>query len=383
MTMAIKIFHTGDIHIGSGFTSYPQQIREGLREARHEVLENMVKKANDLKADLFVIAGDLFNTIQVSKKDINRTVKALNGFAGHCSLILPGNHDYDNGAIDLWKNFQKTAAPHVLLLNEERVYDLTDQGLDVKIFPAPCHSKHSSENALGWIKDEAIEGRDKRSEAAANEAGRKTAYIGIGHGAIEGLSPDLAGSYYYMSMKELNEIPVDLWLLGHTHVAWPENEKVHDHRIFNNGSPEPDGLDFRGEGTAWLIELEKDKIVGEKIPVGKYRFYDLTVKMESIRDLDKAKDQVLDGDEKRKLVRLNLVGQIPKEDYEKLGPIYKELEEKLFYSIIRDENLKIKIDTEVIKSEFTEGSFPYEFLASLVGDEEALQMAYELLKEES
>lgn len=367
--MKLKIFHTGDVHIGASFTSYPEPVRSQLKEARHLVLENMVNKANDLNADLFVVAGDLFNTIQVSKKDINRTVEALKKFAGHCSLVLPGNHDFDNGAIDLWKNFEKAAGPQVLLLNQERIYDLKDQGLNVKIFPAPCHSKHSPENALAWMKGIPFDGEGLN--------------IGIGHGAIEGLSPDLEGNYYYMSMKELNDIGVDLWLLGHTHVAWPENQSLHNHRIFNNGSPEPDGLDFKREGTAWFINLEKEKVEAEKIPVGKYIFQDLGFKVNKLEDLEKAKDQVLEGDPGRKIVRLNISGRLAKEEYENLGPLYKKMEEKLLHIIIRDDDLKIKIDKELIKNEFAQGSFPSEFLAGLYQDEEALQMAYQLLKKEA
>ena len=33
-------------------------------------------------------------------------------------------------------------------------------------------------------------------------------------------------NYYFMSKKELEDIPVDIWLLGHTHVDYPENDTV-------------------------------------------------------------------------------------------------------------------------------------------------------------
>ena len=40
------------------------------------------------------------------------------------------------------------------------------------------------------------------------------------------------------------------------------------------------------------------------------------------------------------------------------------------------------IDSNMIKKEFTQGSFPYEFLSGLAHDEEALQIAYDLLRRE-
>ena len=115
----VKIFHTGDIHLGMKFNNYADEIKEKLFEVRFLTLENMIIKSNELNADLFVIAGDLFNTIQVAKRDIHRTVKFLDKFNGACVLVLPGNHDYDNGMTDLWREFTKIPSEKIVLLNEK------------------------------------------------------------------------------------------------------------------------------------------------------------------------------------------------------------------------------------------------------------------------
>ena len=364
--MPIKIFHTSDIHLGMKFNNYPDQVKSCLSEARFEVLEHMICMAGDLKADIFVIAGDLFNAIQLAKRDISRAASILNKFEGSCLLVLPGNHDYDNGAIDLWKDFSQNTADNILLLNEERPYNLRDYDLDVTVYPAPCHSKHSTENSLGWIKDEGL----------TEDEGF---HIGIGHGSLEGLSPDMEGNYYYMSMGELGAIPVDLWLMGHTHVNWPMGEKVHNHKIFNAGTPEPDGMDYKGEGSAWFIELMKDKVSAEMVATGNYRFIDDAYLLQNEDDFDRISDQVLKDCPEKKAVRLSLSGNISKEAYDGLGEFYSKLEKELFYLDIEDSKLKIKISDEIISREFREGSFPHEFLKGLMHDEEALQMAYDLL----
>ena len=365
--MGLKIFHTGDIHLGMKFNSYAGDVKEKLVEARFLSLERMIEQSNDLNADLFVIAGDLFNTIQVSKKDINRTVNILNKFNGGAVLVLPGNHDYDNGMTDLWIEFSKLPSEKILLLNEKRYYYLDDYGIDGVVYPAYCHSKHSKENSLGWIKEEGI-----------SETG--TYHIGIAHGAIEGLSADIEGNYYSMGIEELNKIDTDVWLLGHTHVCYPTQDKVTDRRIFNPGTPEPDGLDFSGKGVAWYIDITDGKVSGETIETGNYRFIDKYFKIDNDEDLEKIREFAMAGEAQKKILRLTLEGNISKGAYESLSDFYKSLEARLFHLMVEDSNLKIRINKEIIEKEFTKGSFPYEFLNGLTHDEDALQIAYDLLR---
>ncbi|NLY45896.1 MAG: DNA repair exonuclease [Tissierella sp.] len=365
--MSLRIFHTGDIHIGMKFNNYADDVKENLSEARFLTLENMISKSNEENTDIFVVAGDLFNTIQVAKRDISRTVKILDKFNGACVLVLPGNHDYDNGMTDLWREFINVHSEKVVLLNEEKEYYLNDYDLDVVVYPAPCHSKHSKENSLQWIKDRGLAATGKY-------------HIGLAHGALEGLSPDIEGNYYYMSMDELSSIPTDLWLLGHTHIRYPLVDNIENHKIFNAGTPEPDGLDFKDVGSAWLIDIDEEKTKAERIITGEYRFYDKEFELDSDDDLDKIISWALNDDPKKKIIRLILKGNLSKDAYEELSSFYRELESHLFYLRVDDSDLKIKINKEIIEKEFTKGSFPYEFLTGLEHDEEALQIAYDLLR---
>lgn len=95
---------------------------------------------------------NLFEKTTIPKKDIERVIKILDGFAGDCILVLPGNHDYDNGMIDLWDILKNNISEKVVLLNENRVYHLqASHDLDVAVYPAPCNKKQSKENNLKWI----------------------------------------------------------------------------------------------------------------------------------------------------------------------------------------------------------------------------------------
>ena len=89
----VKIFVTGDNHIGKKYDRYPD-VKEKLVNSRFEVLNDMVVKAEAEGCGLFVVTGDLFDSINsIRVTDVNRVVDILAAFSGSV-IILPGNHDY-------------------------------------------------------------------------------------------------------------------------------------------------------------------------------------------------------------------------------------------------------------------------------------------------
>ncbi|SET00811.1 metallophosphoesterase family protein [Anaerobranca gottschalkii] len=360
--MEFKIFLTGDNHIGKKWNNYPEEVKRQLKDARIDNLRKLVALANDENCDLFIIAGDLFDYSKVAKRDIDVVAKILNQFSG-TALVMPGNHDHYDERTKLWQDFLASKGDNTILLNSWTPFYLDD--LDIYIYPAYCHQKHCEHNVLGWIKRE--------------EKG--FLHIGVAHGSLQNLSPDLENKYFQMNEKELEERGLDLWLLGHTHIPYPGEKEVKDRKIFNAGTPEPDGLDCRHPGYAWLITIDEDrKITGKSIETGIYRFYDLEWTICSDFDLDNLKRELLENKPEKKVVRLTLKGRVDKELSDKLLDDLKEIEEKLFYLDIQN-HLNLKITEEDIQREFSENSFPYKMLKTLLEeDEDALQLAYELIR---
>lgn len=367
----LKILHTSDLHIGMKFNGYPERIRDDLVEARFKTLETLIGRANEEQCNIFAVAGDLFEKITISKRDIDRVIRLLEGFSGDCVLVLPGNHDYDNGMVELWQSFRNKLSERIVLLNENKVYHLKTHDLDVAVYPGPCNRKISKENNLGWMKE-----ISKRPEM--------TWHIGIAHGALEGLSPDLGQSYFNMTRNELEDIPVDLWLLGHTHIPFPDQELLVGSRIFNAGTPEPDGLDCGHCGHAWLITIDNNKMIEAKsIETGLFRFFDIEETIENEDSLKEIKQQYLTDKAEKTVLRLKLKGRIDQDAFNQKEFYYEELTKKLAHFSVDDSGLVIKITSEVIDREFTAGSFPHQLLSEFLKnkDEEALQMAYELIRE--
>lgn len=390
--MSIKLFHTADLHIGMKFNSYPETVKTALQQARIQVLEKMVQEANQIHADLFVVAGDLFHSISgIDRKTMTRTLEALEGFQGEGVILLPGNHDYDNELVDLWKPLSQQGQGKIHFVSKEEpcnIDGVDSQGSDFKVsvYPAPCHSKHAEQNNLKWIREWI------RTEGLDPER----IHIGVAHGSIAGLSPDMDRNYYPMALPELAEIPMDVWLLGHTHITYPNatvDQMIQDQRIFNPGTPEPDGMDCKHRGVAWVIEIaDQQASTGLASPdarvvratcrqVGIYQFLDLEFRIKNRDDLDAMQAVLLSSDPERTIARIRLSGRVEEETYQHRQVVYRTLESQLCHLVVQDEGLGIRITPEKIHREFSEGSFPQRFLETLAGDEEALQMAYELVSE--
>jgi DNA repair exonuclease SbcCD nuclease subunit len=310
----------------------------------------------------------LFENTRVNKSLVNEVLSILSGFEGECVLVLPGNHDYDDGLAELWKRFKADMGDKIIFLNENKVYNLQTYDLEVNIYPAYCNQSHSDINNIAWIRE-------------AGAIDRHTINIGIAHGALEGTSPDVEGNYYFMSKRELEEIPLDLWLLGHCHVRYPDQDFVEGQKIFNSGTPEPDGMNYSREGNAWIIEIEPDKTVRAKsLNPGQFRFYDLERQINSEDDFAGLTNYLLDKEARNKLVRLHLAGSIDEELLDKKAEYYRRWEEDLAFFSYDDSELRPKISRDIIEREFTHDSFPYNFLQKLADDPQALQIAYELIR---
>ena len=275
----IRIFMTGDNHIGKKFDRYGE-IREVLSDSRKKSLRDAVRRAEEEQSDLFVITGDLFDSVSgVRTGDVREVAELLAGFPGTV-LVLPGNHDYYTGEEKVWRDFEKaldSMENNIILLKEEAPLSLRNREEQVLVYPAICRSKHSEENALGWIKEslqKELSGQVPSSDDC--EAGDTPVYkIGLAHGALEGLTPDMKNEYFRMTESELLKIPVDLWLIGHTHIPYPalqEEKALEGFRIFNAGTHEQTDLHNRTEGWCFLLTLDRaqahTKVAARRIRTG-------------------------------------------------------------------------------------------------------------------
>ena len=380
----IRIFLTGDNHIGLKYAGYEQ----GQRLVRHRIdaLRRMVQAANEMHCDIFAVAGDLFHSrFGVGKQMVSEVADILAGFEEQV-LIIPGNHDHystqhDGGNNkDVWSHFEAaiSARENILLMTEYRPYELHIRDEQVIIYPGSCRTKHSQpgENNIGWICEQ-----DIRPD--------RTYRIGMAHGAVEGQTIDTEGAYFLMTRKELESVPVDLWLIGHTHVPFPDlNSDAYreDGRIFNAGTHVQTDVTCNTSGSCFVIEVESGdglKTVRAKRYVsGSVRFYRKNISIRSGEPLSDVLKRELRDLEDESVVDLVLSGSVTEEDHQAKSQIIDAaLSRFLDRRSVDDSALCPLITAERVKREYSETSFAAQLLLKLLDEPREAQLAYDLLKE--
>ena len=376
----IKIFVTGDNHFGKKYDRYPE-IRDRLVDNRFVCFEKMVEKAEQEGCDIFAVTGDLFdNCSSIRKSDVERVVRILAGFAGRV-LVLPGNHDYYTGEEKVWKDFDdalRTCDNNIIRLDRFEPYPIEIAEETVVIYPAFCRSKHSRENNLGWIK--------KMSVLKSGQIN-----VGMAHGAIEGVTPDMQKEYFLMTEPELQAIPMDVWLVGHTHIPYPgglsEDEEIGGYRIFNAGTHAQTDLHNNTRGYGFIISVDKQgdkaQVSAKKYQSGTIFFYDIAVRVSSAEgdSLEALLQEKLDPLEAESVVRLTVAGSVFSEDYSRRRELYKKYCDRFLSWELQDDELHEEITLDRVREEFAESSFAAKLMEALQGDQTELQMAYELLQE--
>ncbi len=369
----IKIFVTGDNHIGLKYASHPQG--PVLAAARLEAFQGMVANANAQQCDFFVITGDLFeNTYGIAKKEIEKLTEVFAQFQGIVA-VLPGNHDYYDEEGKLWQQFQDVikTKDNILLLTEYRPYRLSMNDAEVMLYPALCTSLHSApgENNLGWIKNQDM-------------SDSHCYHIGIAHGAVVGETIDSEGQYFLMSREELADIPVDVWLLGHTHVPFPQNLGLDlaptGEKIFNPGTHVQTDVSCNTSGVCFIIAISEDKtICAQQIPSGPLRFCRKHITL-TAGEMETILERELADIPDNSVVDVVFSGAVTIEEYESRASLFQQALSRFIEGTYRDGALSKLISEELIRREFPETSFSAGLLLALLDKPQEAQLAYELLK---
>ena len=400
----VKCFVTGDNHFGRKFNAVLGEKKEELTEARYESLSNMVRHANEENCDLFFVTGDLFektdliyiggNNQEKGKEVVQRVVSILKDFKNDV-LIIPGNHDYDDGSSSVWMEFRRQIAGYnnILVLNEFKPWNLGEiNGSEVVVYSAYCQNMDSETNNLGWINPESIEKNN-------------TINIGLAHGTIEDVSQDNEGKYFYMSKEELNNIPVDVWFIGHAHSTYPKNiyedRDTRNEKIYNAGTHQPIHINAKNDGFGFIVKIEKTdekaEISARKWRSGVVFFSEITVNTTAKEEnsfrqaLEKEVEELKKKyDPEKCIIRVAIKGSAKPEEYQQKEEIYEELTKDFLFRYPPEWGEFVEeITTDKIKQEFNEKSLVALFLNSFIEDEEKdpevnkaeLNMAYDLIRD--
>ena len=186
-----------------------------------------------------------------------------------------------------------------------------------------------------------------------------------------------------MKRSELESIPVDTWLIGHTHVPFPRNlteEFTSGNKIFNAGTHVQTDVSCNTEGLCFIVEIDDNKTVkAKKVVSGNLRFYRKNIAVIA-GEMENILNRELADIDDNSVVDIILTGAVSAEEYTDKNKIIDNALSRFVEGTYNDYALSKLISKELIESEFPETSFSAGLLTSLLDEPKEAQLAYELLK---
>lgn len=312
----MKIIHTSDLHINSPLNTRlsPDKVRKRQREII-ETLGRMAEEAERLGAELFIIAGDLFDSERISASSRERVLGIIESHKGIDFLYLPGNHE------------RNSLSECGLLLPE-----------NLKIFDTGwTYFKYGELTVSGRQGLSADMFDTLRTDGGVN--------ICVLHGALgQHSSPDTVG------IKDAACRGIDYIALGHYHSYSVTRVDKNCIAVYS-GTPEGRGFDEAGECGFVLIDTDGGEVRHRFIPFCMRAVRSVSVDITGVGrrlDLENGISKELSGISSQDLVRVTLTGSRDPRLFYDVNSLAERWETAFFCFELCDKS-KIAIDFEALK----------------------------------
>ena len=241
----LRLLHTADIHLGARHADLGEQAT-AQRERQFAAFRRSVDLAIEERVDLFLIAGDLFDSNTQPRRSVERVAAELHRLvmAGIRTVLIPGTHDcYDRSSIyrshDLAALAGAPPAGDMLVVLTPDRPDVVLPTLDAVVYGRVFETKRAPRSPLA--------GLDARAD------GRATWRIALVHGAlaIPGMTD---GDEVVFTAEEIAASGLDYLALGHWHSTL--TARAGDVRYGYPGAPEPVAVDQDRAGKVLLVTLD-------------------------------------------------------------------------------------------------------------------------------
>ena len=303
--------------------------------------------------DIFLIAGDLFDTEFVTRETVEFLKQEFARIPDCKVFISPGNHDP---------------------FTEDSVYSRFHFGENVYVFPRALLSHFYFEKLNAYVYGYAFEQDSLRHcPFAGYRVEDPGAYnILIGHG-------DFAADSKYGPLTEdrIAAFGADYTALGHVHNA-PEPVRLGSTSYAYCGCVEGRGFDETGEKGALYVEIEKNdgvpEVKCERVRFSHRRYEKLKVNVEGLTTLAAVEETILRAVEEGgygadTLLRITLTGRIAPTVILSEALLASRVN-TVFYAEVRDRTLPL-YDMEYLKADpSVKGEFCRLLLPTLEGEDE-------------
>jgi len=242
--MAICFIHTADWHLGRTFGQVPDDTnRHWLAEQRFEAVRRIGEVAQAEQASFVLVAGDLFESHEVSDQVVARGMEAVRDI-GLPVLAISGNHDFARGGPQgVWQrpSFAAHRPGNFQLLLEPVAMRLA--GEPVVVLPAALQHRRQTDNPCAWY-----------SAGVGAEAGQDLFRLGLAHGNVMGAGEWGEASNYLSPDAVVAAGALDYLALGDWHGA--ANLQV-GQQAWYSGAPEPTNFGQRGAGQVNVVRIAR------------------------------------------------------------------------------------------------------------------------------
>ena len=317
----MKIIHCADLHLDSQMNT--NLTREQAKERRKEILRTftkMVDYAKQTEVAVILIAGDLYDTRNVSVTARNVVLDAITSHPEIDFLYLKGNHDSDN-----FISKMSEVPKNLKLFGEQwtsyEYGDVVITGLELN-----AENKSYAYNSLALDRD-------------------KYNIVTL-HGQLR----DFKGGEdaEIISLNDLKNKNIDYLALGHVHEYKKDRLDARGSYCYS-GCLEGRGFDECGEKGFVLIDIDEDTLLARMkfIPVAKRTLYRIPVDVTGVMTSQEAAHRieqtlVEQGISSGSLVQIELVGQVNVE-----SEINVEFLQEMFCDAFYFEKMKDKTQLEM------------------------------------
>jgi exonuclease SbcD len=239
----LRLLHTSDVHLGARHTDLGERAAI-LRERQFAAFKATVDLAIVESVDLFLIAGDLFDSNTQPRRSVERVAAELGRLARASirTVIIPGTHDVYDGA-SIYRAYDLAAMARgggdwITVLTPD-IPSVVFPQIDVVVHGRVFDTKRAPHSPL-YGMDLSV---DRRA----------TWKIGMVHGSllIPGRTDD---DEVVFTEDEIAHSGLDYLALGHWHSAI--EGRAGSVTYAYSGAPEPVALDQDGSGHVLLVTLD-------------------------------------------------------------------------------------------------------------------------------
>ena len=278
----LNVIHAADLHLDSPFTTLSPERAAQRREELRQLPQRLADLANERKADLVLLAGDLLDGTRCTRETALELARALGRIQAPV-FIAPGNHDpYTAASVyaqSIWPDnvhIFTSPVPERVVLEE----------LGCTVYGVAFTREHPERGALEGFRADPDDGLR----------------LMVAHGNTMG------EDYGAITPAQIGDSGLNYLALGHIHQGGGL-QRVGDTFWAYPGCPEGRGFDELGDKGVLEVSLDAGQVQARFLPLCRRRYEILDVDVTGAQDVLACVERALPARTQEDILRLRLVGE--------------------------------------------------------------------------